>query len=259
MKSIIHNYRYWHATKSQQYLDHTMQSFLTPRFMCQSSVHLLLFLRSFLKFVILWRIHQRFATTLALATPAWTAAARPSSDRGLWRVEPRPARISKCHHDVTMICKKHMVYHGFYTSGESRKASMRSLATAAWIPKASWNMTERDGSHIDSHSKSLTSPYQFIARQQLGWFVVCLFFCWFLYVFYMFLFFVCHVHLPPWRTVPSWQTAFKFSRERWVMVMGDTETEDMASAWHLGSIFHLFFSANPSAKIGHSMKIIENR
>jgi hypothetical protein len=41
-------------------------------------------------------------------------------------------------------------------------------------PKASWNMTERDGTHIDSHSKSLTSPYQFIARQQLGWFVVCL-------------------------------------------------------------------------------------
>ena len=216
MKSIIHNYRYWHATKSQQYLDHTMQSFLTPRFMCQSSVHLLLFLRSFLKFVILWRIHQRFATTLALATPAWTAAARPSSDRGLWRVEPRPARISKCHHDVTMICKKHMVYHGFYTSGESRKASMRSLATAAWIPKASWNMTERDGSHIDSHSKSLTSPYQFIARQQLGWFVVCLFFVGF-YMFFicfysLFVMFTC-LHEEPCH--PGKQLSSSAGRDGW--------------------------------------------
>ena len=126
----------------------------------------------------------------------------------------------------------------FTPSGESRKASMRSLATAAWIPKASWNMTERDGSHIDSHSKSLTSPYQFIARQQLGWFVVCLFFCWFLYVFILCL--SCSLASMKNRAILANSFSSSAGRDGW-WVMGDTETEDMASAWHLGSIF-IYFS-----------------
>jgi hypothetical protein len=65
----------------------------------------------------------------------------------------------------------------------------------------------------------------------------------------LFVMFTC-LHEEPCH--PGKQLSSSANRERWVMVMGDTETEDKALAWHLGSIFHLFFSANPSAKIRHS-------